>query len=218
MTHFSVLIIGDEPEKQLAPYYQYNDFENCEKSQFMPKWDYCGPGPKTFFELKNNKSSHSAIKSNIAFEKMFNIIKDKSHKEYEHYHSIAIEYGQPQSLSEIQHSLSLDSTLDLKDARRIYKEQKTIKIFQSLDDYPYEIMCLVKKYSVNKEDFADHQAFKFLFSHEAVVVHGKWHERLLGGLHKHSENVTEHEWLKSIWDLISGSTNETLISVYECHS
>lgn len=288
MTHFSVLIIGDNPEKQLAPYHQYEctgindqyvqdvDFtsELVDEYEFFyqtngelsfreyltehsnlkevknpeninrhgahqwghfiettdgeikvfkrtnpnDKWDYYDIGPDSFFNLKNNTTSHSAIKSEILFKQMMRWPKYHAYKDYDHYQSVVSKFGIPKSIDEIKESLNDSDPLTIhRKSREIYNNQDAIKILKASPRFHYEIRCLVKKFSIDRESYAEYEALK-QFSCDATIINSQWYERLSGGWNEDMSNLTEYEWLKHAWKFIESLPNETLISVYACHS
>lgn len=288
MTHFSVLIIGDNPEGQLAPYHQYectgiNDEYvkdvDCTSEFFKEfeffisvngvitfkeylskhsdlkevynqheidrkglhqwgyfietedgnlkvirrtnpnnKWDYYSAGPDTFFKVKNNKSSHSAKKSDILFNQMMRWPKYHAHKDYDHYQSIVNQVGKPKSLIEIKQLLNISDPFELqKKTREIYKNQEAIKILKKSLRFRDEMSCLVKKFSLDRESYSEYEMLK-PFAFDATIINNQWYDRLSGGWNSNMLNLTEYEWLKHTWTLIQALPNDTLISVYACHS
>jgi hypothetical protein len=288
MTHFSVLIIGDNPEAQLAPYHQYectgiNDqyvqdvdctSEFIEEYEFFSqtnselsfreyllehsslkevkntndidrkgihqwgyfietqngdikvfkrtnpndKWDYYDVGPDSFFKLKGKKTNYSAKKSDIQFKHMMRWAKYHAYKEYDLYNSIISGLEKPKSIQDIRKSLDAPDEIALyRKSRGLYKTQEAIKALKAHPMFRDEVRCLVNKFNYDRESYAEYEALK-LFACDATILDSQWYERLLGGWNNDMTQLTEYEWLKHTWKLISSLSDDTLISIYICHS
>ena len=238
MSHFSCLVIGPDPEEQLAPYSEHIKVpeyinKDGDKSTYNPnsKWDYYLLGGRWggVFKLKSNIPADQALKGLIDFEGMKDDVGEDAKKEYEDVGRIF-----DCMIPKLNIRWETDmfdggkyADLDIEEKRRIYNEQPGMKRFHSTKDFIWkdrnnaEISIInwldLEDFQCSKEEYIENARNK-AFIPFAVVKDGEWYERgSMGWFGIVFNEKNKDDWNKQVMSLIMELPDETLLSIYDCH-
>ncbi len=107
----------------------------------------------------------------------------------------------------------------IEDARKAYREQDVLKdLNNSLDkDVRWADMSEPEILTMSCDDFVE-QAYQSAVSTFAVVMNGKWYSRGdMGWWGSVSNEQDVNEWYKQFTDLCDSVSDDTLLTVVDCH-
>jgi hypothetical protein len=268
MSHFTVLVIGDDIERQLAPF-QENNMEDCPKEflkfsaypkigdqqffdseeeaktalgeNFDPedsfwenpnaKWDWFQVGGRWtgIFKLKPdtvgtlgkpglmtpvvpNGFADSALKKDIDFEGMRTAAGDAAAKLWDKVNALVGDLL-PTFIS--WHKMRNEIHVgNIDEARKAYHAQETVIKFNTDEDLfwkePSDFNCTREVYVQRAKDSA--------ICTFAVLKDGKWYERgEMGWWGCVSDEKKEDEWSQEFSKLLDSLSDDTLLTVVDCH-
>lgn len=263
MSHFAIMIIGENPEKQLAPYQENNngdcpkeylkwnsvadDYESIDEAVedgyklkdgipgYMEnpnaKWDWYQLGGRWtgYFKLKNGSNGNvgnpglmtgsaksgytdQCIKKAIDIQSMIDDAKNKAENEYDLAHSI-IDGQMYESWEFVRTRIH-----DIDKARKEYHNQPLIKKWNK-SDIKKQLGFLVSPddFKMSKDKYLKN-ACDSVITTFAVIKNGKWYERgEMGWWGLVSNEKDSNEWNEQISKLFKELSDDTLISIYDCH-
>lgn len=234
MSHFTVMVFGEDPEGQLAPYY-----ENLEDVQ-DPKWDYHGLGGRWsgFFKAKNVTSLtdppnreyvDSLTKDNIDLEGMKEEwLRDHS-KQYDEITGIINTWTwiNRNTMTNIRRtplpwsffrSLIDSGKFTRDEARETYRSTQTFN--SDLSDAGYHFWSedpIDDYWSKTKEEYLTKSVRDVMLPY-AFVKDGEWFGRgEMGWFGASIDEIDEDEYYNSFWDVFNSLSGDTLVSLYDCH-
>lgn len=182
------------------------------------KWDHFSLGDG-YFRLKpkenNSLSSSHALKSEIDFEFMMNQERIRASNEYDLYHEIVNTHSKPKTLEEFKRQYQ--KTNSYAEIRSMYKRQDAMIALSRFDKFKYHIGCIVSRYNQPKDEFVEYEALKTIAT-EGLVKDSVWYANREKAWFTDSPSVSDYVWLKETWKLIQSLPDDTLITIYECHS
>ena len=226
MSHFIVMVIGDEPENQLAPfdenlvlprYIEYTREQAIEKSKTEVKMyaegiyaDYLAD-KKKYIKLHDNTNHIKYLSEK--FPKKLNWTDE------EHYQSVLDWYEN----DDIDDKGNLYSTFNPKAQWDWYQlGGRWSGLIKLREDATTD--GIVGQSGVFGNEPGIDQALKGDIDNLnelktfALLKHGKWHEKgSMGWWGTSSDNKDEGKWDKKIEELLADVSDDTLISIYDCH-
>jgi len=117
--------------------------------------------------------------------------------------------------------------LDIEEKRKIYHEQPALKQYEAMKkkiwddkdnpDRDFVIWLELADYQLSKEEYIE-QARNQAITTFAVVKDGNWYERgSMGWWACVSNEKDKGEWCNRVATLINDQTDDTLLSVFDCH-
>ena len=269
MSHFTVLVIGENPEEQLAPF-QENNMGTCPKEylkyrydeQFYEseaaakeavgdafdhedgywenpnsKWDWYVLGGRWtgFVKLKEMVEAvtgspgiftapakegygDQCFKHEIDFDHMRNEAGKKAEEDYDFAMSIIGDLPVNRKWSEIGAELNYS-----QEARNTYWSQPRCEAWKNKEnemgykDFPFSFRSSPDDFLMSKSDYVENARNSAVTTH-AVIKDGKWYEAGRMGwwaivLDEKDSSVWNAEFSKLIDEL----SEDTLLSVYDCH-
>lgn len=231
MSHFTVIVIGDDVEGQLAPY-QENNMGDCpqEYLEFVDddeydvdektgkrgywenknaKWDWWVVGGRWsgFFKIKDGENSNTALKKDIDIEGMKYAAKQDAEKDYDNIMAIVGDLSDFKAWEAIKAEI-----IDLDEARTEYQGQRAVAVFRSV--YPFSML---DDYAIPRDDFVRGKVESTIVPF-AVLKDGQWHERgLMGWWGCVSDEKNQSEWNGEFHKLFSDLPEDALLTVVDCH-
>lgn len=180
------------------------------------KWDWRTLGGRWsgFLLLKNGRKADSAIKKDIDFDLMAERAKAKA---IDQYNDLAKQFGGEIPKIDISWKEMLaDQSFADHDARRDaywaqpalakMKELKIDTFYTDLEDY----QCTV-------EEFGNRAADESIATY-ALVIGSKWYAKgEMGWFGMSSGDVDQSEWNEKVRQMLASVSDDTLISIYDCH-
>ena len=233
MSHFTALVIGPNPDKQLAPYQD-------------AKWDWYTLGGRWrgFFKLKhpNQKTvlgsrgafsnspefdSDQAFKKNIDFKGMEKAEVQRAKEKYKMVKRLfggeipKIEHRWKDIINEKNEKYN---KMNIDEKREIYLAQPALMKQEELRKQCWpENTCPFSKeerkmlvwldledYQCSKKEYI-HTAKAQAYTTFAVIKDGKWYNRCV------SNEMEKDEWCNKFYTLIHDLPDKTLLSFYDCH-
>jgi len=219
MSHFTVLVIGDHPAQQLAPYDE--NLEDCQN----PKWDWYQLGGRWtgFFLAKpgcHGITGEAGImtevpeigwydamrKGDIDFQGMRQRAANKAGQRWDSLALATAGLPRPQSWD------ALRAQHDNIDAARVaYRNQPYIVAAAKAGFHD------IDPYQVPRDEFTL-RAWNRAISTFAVVKDGEWYERgEMGWWACVSNEKPEAQWETEFQALLEAVPDDTLLSVFDCH-
>lgn len=225
MSHHTVLVIGPDPELQLAPFDE--NLQVCDS----PKWDWyiVGGRWRGFFKLKagavghlgepgvfdnlprHDRGADVATLSDIDWDAMSQEAGDAAAQEWDAYNQATL--GLPFIPFEVVRSTNPDLTID--NQRKLYWGQEALEAIKlaKLSTWDVEhILTTTRGQFVARAMISAGVPF-------AVVKDGEWYEKgSMGWWGMVADEKDGLEWARQFGDLIDGLPPETLVTLYDCHS
>lgn len=222
MSHFSLLVIGDDPEGQLDQFYD-------------EKWDWYAIGGRWAGSLKlKPEYAHygepreeawnspevlpgwcdQAYKDQIDFSSMAQELSEEATMEFDRIQRATAGLQKPLSIQELN---ALYPSMFRSHLMRRFWEQRFCKAIQEL--YPESIFIDPMQFvGIEKESYVETCNLQNLYPFFAVLNNGVWHER--GGLLWLSLSGTQHsdyDWYRFVQKQVQEAPGETLLTVIDCH-
>lgn len=227
MSHFSVMVIGDNYKHQLEP---YQELDSSEK----PRWDWYELGGRWtgFFKVRSNALypefvrtgapgiladsakpgyADQLMKCDIDIETMHRDKKEQAEREYDKVEAITKDCPKAMTWSQVK---ELHSEGD--EARTIYHSQPFVvalreaKIASMWGD-------VVESYGIDRNKFVQLAVSKVLVPF-AVVWEGVWYERgEMGWFGSVADEKPQEEWNKEFFEMFSSLGSKTLVTIVDCH-
>lgn len=254
MSHFTVLVIGENQEQQLAPF-QENNMGDCPK-EFMEfqededydldpimnkkgrwhnpnsKWDWYTLGGRWtgFFKVKEGVAeavvgspglmtapaavgyADMLVKGDIDFEGMRNDAADEAAKEYDL--AMKVIAGTPihEPWSKIGPEMNYSN-----EARQKYHAQPRVIAWEKADRNVFGFLSSPDKFLVTREEFIQNAKNSVGVTH-AIIKDGKWYERgEMGWWGFVGNEKPTDDWNAEFSKLIDGLSEDTVLSVFDCH-
>lgn len=228
MSHFTVLVIGEDPEDQLA---RYDEELEVEGEEYNPdaKWDWYVLGGRWtgFFKLKEGATGEigdpgvmtepakpgyadAALKKDIDFDWMRTEARENAAKRYDAIRRIIGKYPEAKTFEQLREAF------DATKARELYWQQPVIKALQNAgySCWGSEIFdeCKVprEKYLKRIENSAV-ETFAF-------VRNGEWYASgEMGWWGVVSNEKDPEEWSSEFNKMLDALPEDTLMSLFDCH-
>ena len=227
MSHFTVLVIGENPEAQLAPW-------NENAPELGSKWDWYQLGGRWrgAFKLKDktltsewvdcgepgtggNEAIYdvdSANKDDIDFEYMRDVAAINAGTQWDDVHAALDGRGIPAPWPRFLEAFRAAGG-NLDEARISYQALPAVLVTQSIIGFGDDIAdydCTREEYCVRRRRSA--------FTTFAVLRDGKWYERgEMGWWANVTGNKGDDAWNAEFEKLLADLPGDTRLSVYDCH-
>jgi hypothetical protein len=243
MSHFTVLVIGNEPEKQLSPY-QENNMGDCpsEYLEFIEdedcgldsdngkhgywentnrKWDWYLLGGRWtgFFKLKSGligRTGEPGImtdKPNLGFA-------DQAFKSEIDFDGMILK-AVDEANKRYEDAMTILSPLPVNESWKSVRER--IKdVSEARDFYNSQERCKTKLWDVDqflipKDEFVK-LAKENALSTFAIIKDGIWYEKgTMGWFAFVSNEKPQTDWNNQFNEILQGLPDNTLLSLYDCH-
>ena len=241
MSHFTVMVFGEDPEGQLAPYDE-NLGEECED----PKWDWYSLGgrwsgyfkakdikkiflgtPGVFDNVPANGYGDAMEKGNIDLEGMKSDWINEHGAKYDEITSIIDKWVDDNTKDGVKpepkpwsyyKGLVENKAITLDEARDLYTKKETYK--QPLGAAGYHFFSedpIEDFWSKTKDDYLD-ESVKHCMVPYAYVKDGEWFGRgEMGWFGVSLDEMNYDEYLKSFWDTFNSLPDDTMVYLYDCH-
>ena len=195
MSHFSVLVIGDNVDEQLAPYI-YEPEEIGENYNPKAKWDW--------YEVWGRWSGELIVKQGVKPEGIkFTPFNSDEFRE--------IMIKENRANTALMKDIDMDKMKEsvIKETEKIYDDIKNNAPYIIFN--PNFISNTERDYVNNhtKEEFVE-KYYPGIFNFSAIVKDWIWHEN-------HSEHGDYEDWNKQVEKLISNLHPDTRLTVIDCH-
>ena len=232
MSHFTVLVIGDNPERQLAPFNEedfYSEEGREETFTCAPKWDWYRLGGRWtgFFKMKpgiegltgepgiltkeaEDGYADCCLKCHIDFQSMRDEAAAGALARWDKAHGLMGEHYQTyESWGVIRER----HALDIEKAREAYHTQPAVVALKTDDEFVWahdDVMCsreeMERRARVNA-------AIPF-----AILKDGVWYERgTMGWWGIVSDEKDRDVWAEEASKLLDELPDSTMLSLYDCH-
>lgn len=280
MSHFNVLVIGNNPEKALAPYHEFEctgindayiqevdiseeirgdiegqgsieeaviynlgddsivsdeselDLNDQHKFGYAvvrngelikavrrtnpnKKWDWYVLGGRWdgFFLHKNGMRVNVLRKDELDFAGMVSDKAIQAKREYESFSSAISGHEFPRTWSSVREEFNNDG---IEKAREFYHAQPALK---ALRDRGIDRIfgCVVEYFGNNEQDFVIRQANSVLSAY-SIIHENTWIAKgEMGWFGMSDDNLTQEEWNDKVSELITSLSDDTLLSLFDCH-
>lgn len=221
MSHFTVMVFGENPEQQLAPYDE--NLENVEN----PKWDWYALGGRWsgfFKEIGTGIHKDVIKKSDIDIDGMKNDLMATGEKQYDEVIGIINKWVNSGYIKNIPISwerykeLIARKYMTVDEARESYHSSQTyIKDLRNAG-YGFFTKDPIDDYFLkDKEEFLEKHVSDMIVPY-AYIKDGKWFSKGEMGWFGISFNeISEEEYLKMFWDAFNSVPDDTMCYLYDCH-
>lgn len=226
MSHFTVLVVGEDPEKQLAPFQENNmgdcpreymkyhvvDKETYETKEVLDGERPLAEGEEGYWENPNRKWDWYSLGG-----RWTGFFKVKEGSTYAGLHGKpgvpALVGGDPPPSADSA-DMARKGDIDWN----AMAEENRERLGKWYDEHWSETQ-LVEIYGYNpawsREEFIGQYEYPSTF---AVLKDGKWYEKgQMGWWGIVTDGKPEDQWLKEWAKLVKGLPDDTLLSVYDCH-
>lgn len=222
MSHFSLLVIGDDPEGQLDQFYDEKwDWYAiggrwAGSLKLKPEYAHCGEPREEAWNSPEVLPGwcDQAYKNQIDFTSMIPAYTEESAQEFERIQVAIIGLQNPLSFNELQ---SLNPTLSRAQLVTMFWHQSFCKAIQDL--YPDSIFLDPMKFvGIEKDRFIRTSVLQRIFPFFAVLNNGEWLEQgSMGSFGRTDDHCTEHEWHDLLQKVMQEADDESLLTVIDCH-
>ena len=223
MSHFAVMVIGDNAEEQLAPYEEY--LGGCEN----PKWDWYELGGRWtgYLKMKNTHERDGvcgspgimtdpprygyldrAEKCDIDVEGMRAEAAEKAKKEWDEFREIV----NGREIPKWEEVLERHGINNIDKAKAEYGSNPVARDLRKASWFEWDHIASVDEATYIKQK-SDSALCTF-----ALVKDGKWYERgEMGWWGIVSNEKDRDEWAEEFSKLFDELPDTTIISIYDCH-
>lgn len=180
------------------------------------KWDWYQLGGRWsgFLLHKDGRKVDSAFKKDIDFELMEERARAKAVDEYK---DLAKRFGgEIPKIDILWSEMLVDKSFTSIDARRdAYWAQPALAKMKELklDTFRTDL----EDYQCTVEEFGNRAADKSIATY-ALVIDSKWYSKdEMGWFGMSSDAVKQSDWNTKVREIIAGISDDTLISIYDCH-
>lgn len=151
------------------------------------------------------------LKGSVDIDGMRNEAENKARERYRRFHALLGDAPFPKTWESVRN----ENAGNIDAARRAYHEQIAIKRLAGDDEFRWEDR--IERYAVAEDEFAKVARDEALVCF-AVVKDGKWYERgRMGWWACVSDEKDRDVWCQEFSKLIDSVSDDTLLSVYDCH-
>lgn len=234
MSHFTVMVIGQEPEKQLDPFY-----EGLETPRYVEytKQQLIDKERSKILEFKDSiyqkfLSDPSAYKANCTNENHINYLENKFPLKLEwsdeQLYASAVEYYEQEEIGpdgEVYSERNPKSKWDWHQLGGRWAGRFLVKdgVEFNAPNFSWwwdeadklEVLAERRTDSAKKCDIANLSEISTF----AILMNGEWHENGEMGWFgiSHGEKMTDEEWKSKQQELLASLPDDELISIYDCH-
>lgn len=240
MSHFTVVVFGENPDQQLAPYNE--NLQNCQNA----KWDWYSLGGRWsgYFKCKSNvlpvlgepgvfenkpKPGYADCirKENIDVEGMRQDEKEQHIKYYKSVCDIINSWRvfSRDSFDKLPKPISWktfkkfidEKTMTLDEARATYNNQGFVKKLSEKDFWFFNEDPIEDIWSKTENEYVE-EKMKGCMVPYAFVINGEWFEK--GQTDWWGVTIKENdydEYCKKFWQIFNSVPDETMIWLYDCH-
>jgi len=152
----------------------------------------------------------SARKCDIDFETMRRQNEEEAAKRYDKIIIAIKDLPKPETWENVRNRMDGD----IKGAREFYNEQAAVKAFHKAIDSAF---ADIEDYLVERDEYLK-RARNNAISTYAMIYKGKWYGKgEMGWFGCSHDEIEESEWLEKFNELIDSVSDDTLLSVYDCH-
>ena len=239
--HFTVIVIGDNPEKQLAP---YDEQLTDEVGNYNPYgfWDWFQLGGRWtgFFKLKegatgkiNNPEFNAkkveegyadqALKKDIDFETMTKDCIERNKRLYDNINKILNKHPKIITWNELKEKYKCNDCFEEKYNKCIskvkdeYWTQPAIKEILT-SDYVSPVIDVfeLEQFLKPKEEYLSLVKYEDIVPY-AFIENGRWIAKGEMGWFFSNDKMSQTEWNKVFFDSLNKLPDDTLLSLYDCH-
>lgn len=240
MSHFTVIVFGDDPDQQLAKYDE--NLEGCENA----KWDWYSLGGRWlgYFKAKNFDNIElgkpgvfdnapevgyvdALQKGNIDIEAM----RQDKIKEYKDYYNKVCRiinnwrWKNKTSFDELPSPISWkkfksfvnDKSMTPDEARATYYKQEFTSDFSNNDLYFFDEDPIEDIWAKTEDQYVEEKMVDFMVPY-AFVINGEWIERgEMGwwGITLKDNDYTEY--CNKFWETFNSLPDDTMVYLFDCH-
>lgn len=205
MSHFVVVVIGENVDAQLAPYSE----AKCADG----KWDWWVVGGRWegYFPLKTGGKTNQCCWGDVDLEGARRSAESEARIRFGRWRQSFDVWGRPLSWTECRAAHPNDWTK----AQALYHEQAAIIAYMKREGFVLD--CPVETMGFDEEEYVRIQRKQALVPF-AVVKDGKWYERgSMGWFACVSGEMDREQWAEQVAQLFDGLPPDTLVTVVDCH-
>lgn len=228
MSHFTVLVFGENIEKQLQPFYEFECTGNDDE-----KWDWYQVGGRWtgFFKLKENATgdvgtpglmtekaasgyADSVLKRDIDFESMRSKAGMKAGKHWDAVRTVV----DPHLDSFTTWTKMRDEIHpgNIETATRAYRDQPAVRAMNTATDKNVR-WADIEDFLVSKDQYIQ-KAIDAAITTFAVIKDGKWYERgKMGWWGCVSDEKDKDSWNAEFSKLLDETPDDIRLTVVDCH-
>jgi hypothetical protein len=217
MSHFTVLVVGDDVDGQLAnkkwgmwDWYTFGGrWTGYFKVRENPKYpnDVFLGKPGVMSEPAKPGWVDSLRKCDIDIEAMQQYEQEKAEKEYDEVLTLTAGCPKPRDFEEISKEYK-----NVEEARKVYWKQPFVKKARD-----YLLHNSPSYYLVDRSEFVARAVRRAIVTF-AILMEGKWYQR--GEMRTFgvvSDAVDDDEWCKKFFALLGALPDDTRLTVVDCH-
>lgn len=186
------------------------------------KWDWYSIGGRWNgkLNLKNGDKANIAPKKDINFTDLPTSDKIRHSDRYSKVKTIVEQSGDlnPKGWSHF-HELYQDGSIDIETARSQYRSQPAIKAINSDERLKHSWDCLIDYvYKYSLEEYLEIQRMNYVVPFAFIDLDGDWHERgRMGWWGMVADEKEQEKWYKEFMDYLDEVSEDTVITVIDCH-
>jgi hypothetical protein len=237
MTHFSVLVIGDDVDKAMAPY-QENNFGTTEDRYLVTEKEDDGSeytyNPNSFFDYyseggryrdkiltKSGALVNKAMKADIDFDTMYAEAIEKAKERYDMAMAIFGELPPHKSLEEITKRMQspdeIYPTSQTKiSARKVWKAQPRVIAFETAveADTFDKYMLFPDDYIISRKEYVEDCKMRRFSTYGFLIANPDEHDE---GRYECRDHLSEKEYYKAFHEALAEADDDAMITILDCH-
>lgn len=154
----------------------------------------------------------SALKGHIDFQSIKDEARQTAEKKYDFvYDNVISKKEKGRSWKDIYDDESIP---DIDEKRKIYNNQPIVQLFEEVVSTFYDN---VENYYISRDEYAQN-AINASIPTYAFVINGKWYEKgEMGWFGISDDKMTINEWNKQFMEMLDSVSDDTLITIVDCH-
>ena len=223
MSHFSLLVIGDNPEDQLDQFYgeKWDWFEIggrwAGRLKLKPEYAHFGEPQEETWNSPEVPAGwcDQAFKDQLDFASMVPELSERAEQEFERIRSAIDGLEEPKGFEELK---DIHKSLSQHVVVKLFWDQPFCNAIRELypNSYFLDPMQLV---GVEKESFVKTSVLRSIYPFFAILNHGEWFEQGSMGLWfgASDKQFNDHDWHNLIEKMVIEADEKSLLTVIDCH-
>jgi len=155
----------------------------------------------------------SALKGAIDFEGMRNDAGERAGDQWDKVHEILADRSF-RTWDQVKEDCTVDGSTDFDKARQVYNAQPPVADFRKGD---FGFFSSPDEYLITRDQYVANARASAISTY-AVLKDGEWYEKgEMGWFGMSSDKMTDQEWAIKVGELLDGLSDDTRITVVDCH-